>query len=191
MIGFSVRLLIMASKQTITINRAPVLTLWAAVVAERLGYDHDAALTLGKALAGLNAQSKGRRLGIYEPGEEKPRDKAEKRPARQRGEELRVEVCGRPVPARKTSEGVRAVVGTSVIKPKAVESYLRRSFGEGLPIAREAMERLAQSFQPEALEREAYGLYEQFRPQVPAGKRGWGAQGELDLNRVRSLAASQ
>jgi hypothetical protein len=42
---------------TVTINRAPVLTLWATVVAERLGYDHEAALTLGKAVAGLNAQS--------------------------------------------------------------------------------------------------------------------------------------
>ena len=35
----------------IKINRAPVLTLWAAVVAERLGFDHEVALTLGKAVA--------------------------------------------------------------------------------------------------------------------------------------------
>jgi hypothetical protein len=50
----------------ITINCAPVLTLWATVVAERLGYDSEAALTLGKTVAGLNAQSKGRRLGLFE-----------------------------------------------------------------------------------------------------------------------------
>ncbi len=37
--------------EQILINRAPVLTLWAAAVAERMGYDHDAALTLGKAMA--------------------------------------------------------------------------------------------------------------------------------------------
>src|SRR5574339_45239 len=55
----------MAGKK-IKINRAPVLTLWATVVAERLGYDEETALTLGKAVAGLNAQSKGRKLGIYE-----------------------------------------------------------------------------------------------------------------------------
>jgi len=54
------------AKKKIKINRAPVLTLWAAVVAERLGYDKNEALTFGKAVAGLNAQSKGRRLGIYE-----------------------------------------------------------------------------------------------------------------------------
>src|SRR5215207_4660316 len=36
----------------IRINRAPVLTLSAAVVAERLGFDRDTALTLGQAVAG-------------------------------------------------------------------------------------------------------------------------------------------
>ncbi len=33
----------------ITINRAPVLTLWVAVVAERLGFAWDEAVTLGRA----------------------------------------------------------------------------------------------------------------------------------------------
>ena len=37
----------------ITINRAPVLTPWAAVVAERLGFDRATALTLGQAKANL------------------------------------------------------------------------------------------------------------------------------------------
>jgi len=54
------------SKDTILINRAPVLTLWAAVVAERVGFSPDEALSLGKAVAGLNAQTKGRALGIFE-----------------------------------------------------------------------------------------------------------------------------
>ena len=33
--------------RVVEINRAPVLTLWAAVVAERLGFDWPTALTLG------------------------------------------------------------------------------------------------------------------------------------------------
>jgi hypothetical protein len=70
----------------ILINRAPVLTLWAAVVAERLGFKPDEALSLGKALAGLNAQSKGRRLGIFKPT---PKDLKKVR-ERARGEEFRV-----------------------------------------------------------------------------------------------------
>jgi hypothetical protein len=39
-------------RRTIPINRAPVLTLWAAVVARRLGFTKDEALTLGRAVAG-------------------------------------------------------------------------------------------------------------------------------------------
>jgi hypothetical protein len=47
----------MTSKTISTnINRALVLTLWAAIVAERLGFDEDEGLSLGKALAGLTAQ---------------------------------------------------------------------------------------------------------------------------------------
>lgn len=34
--------------EPITINRAPVLTLWVAVVAEREGYSWDEAVTIGK-----------------------------------------------------------------------------------------------------------------------------------------------
>jgi hypothetical protein len=42
----------LALKRTISINRAQVLTLWAAVVAGRFGFNRDAALTLGRAVAG-------------------------------------------------------------------------------------------------------------------------------------------
>ena len=45
-------------------ERAPVLTLWAAVVAEVLGFEHDEALTIGRAVAGLNAYLKGVSLGL-------------------------------------------------------------------------------------------------------------------------------
>jgi hypothetical protein len=51
---------------TIKVNRAPVLTLWAAVVAERLGHPPDTALSLASAVAGTAARAKARRLGIAE-----------------------------------------------------------------------------------------------------------------------------
>ena len=47
------------------VNRAAVLTLWAGVVAEVLGFEHDETLTLGRAVAGLNAYSKGVSLGLW------------------------------------------------------------------------------------------------------------------------------
>lgn len=166
----------------IEINRAPVFTLWAAVVAERLGYDHDAALTLGKAVAGLNAQSKGRRLGIYKPSE-KPAAAKKPKPV----DEV-VELCGRAVPAHRTDHGIRAVAGDRVIDPKRVNSYLKRSFGDDLPVVESAMKSLARKFNPPELEQAAYGLYEQFRPNIPGGKRGWGAKGELDLGLIRELS---
>ena len=104
----------------ILINRAPVLTLWAVVVAERMGFNHDEALSLGKALAGLNAQSKGRRLGIFKPS---PKDLKKVREG-ERGEEFWVDLLGRALPAINTDEGVRAVVKSKPIEPGAVERYL-------------------------------------------------------------------
>src|SRR5580693_6510777 len=106
--------------KSISINRAPVLTLWAVVVAQRFGFAKDEALTLGQAVAGLNAQAKGRRLGIFKPHEEK----AEKAREKERDEKFFIEVCGRPVPARNTEEGIRAVKGRQVIQPGSVRRYL-------------------------------------------------------------------
>jgi len=50
-----------------------------------------------------------------------------------------------------------------------------------------AMAGLAKAFEPEQLAREAFRLYEEFRPRIPEGLSGWGAKGEFDLNRVRAL----
>jgi len=168
---------------TITINRAPVLTLWAAVVAERLGFDEDEALTLGKAVAGLNAQAKGRRLGIFKPHEEKPH-KARKK---ERGEEFWIEVCGRPVPAKNTKEGIRAVKGADPIDPDGVRRYLQSKFGDDLDRVQKAMSKLAKAFKPKELAEVAYRLYERFRPAIPEGVSGWGAKGDLDLGLIESL----
>ena len=62
----------------VMINRAPVLTLWAAVVAEVLGFEHDEALTLGRAVAGLNAYSKGLALGLFQPTSEAIKERRQK-----------------------------------------------------------------------------------------------------------------
>ncbi len=52
----------------IRINRAPVLTLWAAVVAERLGFDRATALTLGQAVAGSAPTPRACRSASSSPG---------------------------------------------------------------------------------------------------------------------------
>ncbi len=171
--------------EKIKINRAPVLTLWAAVVAERLGYKPEEALTLAKALAGLNAQSKGRRLGIYQ--ERPPEEKAEVQRKRAEAETFPVDLLGRAVPAVRTKEGIRAVAEDKPIPPESVQRYLESKFGEALARARQAMQELAGSFPPEELRGRAFGLYEAFRPKIPEGTKGWGAKGELDLGAVERL----
>jgi hypothetical protein len=176
----------MASTTAIMINRAPVLTLWTSVVAERLGFDRNEALSLGRAVAGLNAQSKGRRLGIFKPQEEKPKEARDRR----EGARLLVEVCGRTVPAVITSYGVRATTKGKPIDPAGVERYLEGKFGEDLAVVRAAMKKLARSLNPSELASQAYPLYEEFRPDISTGKAGWGARGTLDLELIGRLARS-
>ena len=175
----------MATKK-IKINRAPVLTLWATVVAERLGYDEETALTLGKAVAGLNAQSKGKKLGIYE--EKTEGEKKEDKTKEKEADMKFVELLGRGVPAVKTSNGLRAAEKGKPIHAESVQTYLENKFKDDLDEARKAMEKLAKAYTPKQLESKAYGLYEKFRPEIPEGKKGWGAKGELDLDYIRSLA---
>ena len=173
----------MANKK-IKINRAPVLTLWATIVAERLGHNKNEALTFGKAVAGLNAQSKGRRLGIYEEKSEEDKKEGKKK---EKPVEF-IELLGRGIPTVKTPQGLRAAIKGEEIDPQSVEKYLKQKFGEDLDEASTAMEKLAKAFRPKQLESEAYGLYEKFRPKIPEGTKGWGAKGELDLEYIRSLA---
>lgn len=174
------------ANQKFKINRAPVLTLWATVVAERLGYDEETALTLGKAVAGLNAQSKGRRLGIYEEKTEEDEKKNAKREKAAKPEFI--EILGRGVPAVKTPKGLRAAIDGEAIHAGSVEAYLQNKFGENYDEARAAMEKLARAYTPKQLESKAYDLYEKFRPEIPEGTKGWGAKGELDLDYILSLA---
>jgi hypothetical protein len=160
------------------------MTLWASVVAERLGFDRDEALTLGKTVAGLNAQSKGRSLGIFRPGEKKDGEGDEP----PKDERFAVELLGRAVPAMSTPEGVRALTKDKPVQPAKVQDYLERKFGDGLSAVREAMEELARALSPDVLADRAYDLYVAFRPEIPAGKRGWGAKGPLSTDHIRSLA---
>lgn len=168
--------------KTIEINRAPVLTLWAAVVAERLGFRWGEALSLGKGVAGLTAQSKGRRLGIFHPSEKKEiREK-------KAGETFHVQLLGRSIPCRNTDDGVRSLNKDRVVTSESVEKYLTGKFGDDLERVRTAMRTLAKAHKPGELNDAGFGLYEQFRPETPGGQRGWGAKGELKLSLIEKLA---
>ncbi len=177
----------MPQRRTIRINRAPVLTLWAAVVAERLGFDPDAALTLGRAVAGLDAYSKGVSLGLFEPSSKAVNEHLQKAKT---GATLHVDLLHRAVPIVRTAAGLRAVSNDRPISSDSVERYLEGKFGDNLEPVRRALVNLAQSMPTDEIAVRAYNLYEEFRPAVPAGVRGWGAAGELDLDLIDRLSGT-
>ena len=170
----------------ITVNRAPVLTLWAAVVAERLGFDRDEALTMGRVVAGLNAYAKGKALGLFKPAPEEVRRERERLA---HGAQMHVDLLHRAVPVEVTPDGLRAVSKGRPISPDSVQRYLASKFGDALGAVEQAMNQLARSLPTDELARRAYSLYEIFRPAVPSGVGGWGAAGVLDLERIRTAAS--
>jgi len=60
-------------------------------------------------------------------------------------------------------------------------------FGDDLKAVQAAMQKLARAYKPQELAHDAYPLYERFRPDIPAGKKGWGAKGDLDLGLIGRL----
>jgi hypothetical protein len=120
----------------IRINRAPVLTLWAAVAAERLGLGRATALTLGQVVAGLSAYAKGVSLGIVEPRPELVREQSERLAE---AEQLRVDLLGRAVPVVRKPDGLRAVNKGKPGNPAQIRKYLAGMSGDRLEEAREAM----------------------------------------------------
>ena len=79
-----------------------VLTLWPAVAAEVLGFEKDEALTLGRAVAGLNAYSK---------------EVKEQRRKMRKEETVTLDLLHHAVPAKHTDERLRALSGESPIHP--------------------------------------------------------------------------
>ncbi|MFO8034780.1 MAG: hypothetical protein R6U88_06500 [Candidatus Bipolaricaulota bacterium] len=169
----------------VVVNRASFLTLWATVVARRLGYKEDEALTLGKALAGLTAETKRRRLGFYAA------DSAEQRSQpvwRREAQSLGwAEFMGRRVPTLRTDDGLRAMSEAVPIDPDTVRQYLESKFEGYLAQVEDKLTQLAATYQPEELAFAAMSVYMELRPRVPSGTAGGGRKGALDLSAIDRL----
>jgi hypothetical protein len=171
----------------ILVNRAPFLVLWASVVAHRLGYDEEEALTLGKAVAGQTAAAKGMRLGILEKRSEPERQAVlDQREALGAGI---VQFMDRMIPCLRTAEGLRALADARPIDPASVRRYLASKFKDDLASLQEKLAALAAVFPPDELGDRAMDLYMRMRPNVPAGEAGWGRQGRLDIDAIDRLRA--
>lgn len=159
-------------KPPIRVNRAPVLALWAATVAERLGHPPETAMSLASAIAGIAARAKARRLGSVEEGT-----------AAREGEAGSVVLLGHEIPVTRDADGRLCAAepdGTPAPGTPA-GNYVRRAFGDRLEEVQEAMRRVADSYPPDELNRSGLRIYESFRPLRPEGTGGRGAKELLDL----------
>ena len=176
----------LAGVMPLEVNRAPVLTLWAAVVAERLGQPADTALTLGRAVAGSAARVKARNIGREERKSDRDADTAKLRSDHVTAP---VFLLGKTIRLLPTTDGeLRTADGEQPADPMAVQRYLAKAFGDHLDEVRQAMDELANRYEPAELNRIGFRLYEKFRPDVPPGNEGWGKRAVLDMEMI--LAAT-
>lgn len=163
----------------VVVNRAPFLTLWASVVARRLGYDADEALTLGRAVAGQTAAAKGKRLGLLTSRPAEEREQLGQR-RREAGAET-IAYMDREIACARTPAGLRALADARPIDPQSVRRYLEGKFGDALHPVEEKLMAVANAFSPKELSTCAMDLYMEMRPAVASGSAGWGQMGRLDV----------
>ncbi|GAA6054998.1 hypothetical protein JCM3770_000486 [Rhodotorula araucariae] len=163
------------AKKSCVVNRAPVMTAWACVVAERLGFRRQEALSIAHVFTDLNATSKGVSLGIM-PAEAAKVEVGPSQPF--------VDILGRRVPVLSTQTGEwRAIAKGQVADPAKAFAYMRGAFRQQLGAVIGAMRLLADSFSPKELNEKGYGLYLDFRPEVD----GWGKKAELKMSTILDL----
>jgi hypothetical protein len=119
-----------------------------------------------------------------------PQEAKEQRRKMSKDETVIIDLLHRAVPVRYADEGLRALSRDSPIRPESVQKYLEGKSGDALEDVLNAMLELVKFLPPSQLAEKAYGLYEKFRPEIPPGKRGWGASGKLDLELIRKMASA-
>lgn len=176
----------------ISINRSPVLQLWAATVANFLHPDESWAtcLSIGSSISTLCAISKGRAIGKIEPKDSTSESKDKNKKGKNTHDDTReLEVMGFTL---QIKDG--AVVVDGKTKPTK-EHLLQGKYGgeDEYTNVQKVMEEALRiwSDDKEQLDTKAFHMYEQFRPSTAAGSSGWGRKGQLDLHQVKSTIESK
>ncbi|THV08473.1 hypothetical protein K435DRAFT_771969 [Dendrothele bispora CBS 962.96] len=170
---------VIKTKSTV-INRAPVMTAWATIVAERMGFNREEALSIATVYTEMNAMSKGVSLGIY-----KTTDQRKHLDAVKGGNQPYTDLMGRRIPLLYMSETSqwRALTDSSPTKPSVAFSYISRSFRQTTPHIIGALRLLAESFSPQEINDKAWALYCDFRP----SREGWGERSEVRCDTILGL----
>ncbi|KAJ8587433.1 hypothetical protein M405DRAFT_310780 [Rhizopogon salebrosus TDB-379] len=168
---------VLKTKSTV-VNRAPLMTAWATIVAERLGFEREEALSIASVYTEMNAISKGVALGLFDETR-----KREIEPIKD-GTQPYVDLMGRRIPLYQTqTETWRALTNASPALPSTAYSYISRAFRQTTPHVIGALRLLAKTFPPPELNKKGFALYAEFRPDVD----GWGKRGEVRCERILSL----
>ncbi|KAM6495818.1 hypothetical protein JOM56_008524 [Amanita muscaria] len=163
--------------KSVIINRAPVMMAWATVVAERLGFKPEEALSIAGVYTEMNAISKGVSLGIYEQGKEKGLD------AEKDGSQPFVDLMGRSPLFKTQASQWRAMANGVPAPPSQAYSYITRSFRQTTSHIMGSLKMLSVSFSADELNKKAWNLYVQFRPQA----EGWGKRAEMKCSTILDL----
>ncbi|KAG6873771.1 hypothetical protein C0995_011590 [Termitomyces sp. Mi166 len=164
-------------RKTTVINRAPLMTLWAMTVAERLGFRREEALSIASVYTEMNAMAKGVSLGIHQGGKEQGME------AVKGGSQSYIELMGRRPLYRTQTQQWRALSDGTPVEPSSAFSYISRAFRQTIPHISGALKLLANSFDVEELNSSAWGLYAEFRPTVDR----WGARSEVKCSTILDL----
>lgn len=176
----------------ITNNRAPVLELWASCVTKLIypSIAWETCLSVGSAISTITAVAKGRSIGTIEkPDPSKAEERRRERQRKAENEPLEdIEVMGFHLHLKNG----QALVGD---KPKVGnESALSKKFGhDQYEMAKRAFQDALGSWKgrEDELDREAFKMYEDFRPTVPSGQKGWGRKGQLNLENMKSAVGAR
>jgi hypothetical protein len=183
-----------AKEGVVIINRAPVLHLWGACVAQFLHPElaWSTCLSIGQAISTICAISKGRSIGAIEKPEDTEERKRKKEEQRKKAEGLEeVEVMQFHLRMKGDWDETQVVLSGKNVSGS--EEGLKRKVGDGYEAVRDAMTGALESWKGEEdeLSKEAFGMYEDFRPSVVKGKGGWGRKGELSVERIESVVRKE
>ncbi|KAJ7908275.1 hypothetical protein B0H13DRAFT_2016861 [Mycena leptocephala] len=172
----AVEVLILKTKSTV-VNRAPLMTAWSTLVAERLGFQREEALSIASVYTEMNALAKGVSMGIYKQGMDKGAE------ALKEGSQPYVELMGRRPLYKTQNSQWRALLNGTAVQPSTAFSYISRALRQTTPHIIGALRLLAESFTPQEINTKAWGLYAEFRPEVT----GWGERAEVKCETILGL----
>ncbi|KAI0053579.1 hypothetical protein FA95DRAFT_1552062 [Auriscalpium vulgare] len=163
----------------VIVNRAPIMMAWSFVVAEKLGFQREEALSIASVYTEMNAISKGVSLGIYD------KNKGKDIEASPTGAQPYVDLMGRRIPLYQTADGAwRALSASKPAPPGAAYAYISRALKHTAPAVLGALRLLADSYTDgQQLNRAGWTLYADFRPEV----EGWGKRGSVRCETILGL----